>query len=166
MTDTNAPDITIKDHSERESLGAFLDKVTCAVWRPDRAGWEAKVLEQSPVLGPYLISGWRNKVPVSPNAIRLDLPEPRHTGPPRFSAPWNVILDALVAPLAIICAAGGSKAFLSLLKAWVEERKGRRVVVEHKGSRIEIQGGVSKKQVKELVRVFEETFQGSRIIKP
>ena len=80
--------------------------------------------------------------------------------------PRNVVLDGIAGSIALICAAGGAKVFLDPLKAWVEERKGRRVIIEHKGTRIEMQGGVSKKQVEEFVRVFEKSFGESRIIKP
>ena len=77
-------------------------------------------------------------------------------------------IDVLSDYIAIICAAGGVKWFLNLLKTWVEERKGRKIIITIGSTELEIFGGISEKKLKRVISLFEEKFGQSRntIIKP
>jgi hypothetical protein len=77
--------------------------------------------------------------------------------------PWA---HAMATAIASICAAGGIKMFVELLKAWVEERKGRKIRIKRGDLEIEVQGGVTKAQVDQLIKTFEKELGPSRIIIP
>jgi hypothetical protein len=79
---------------------------------------------------------------------------------------WDSILSSISESIAIVCAVGGSKALIGLLKSWVEERGGRKIRIKKGDIELEVQGGVSESHVKKLVQIFEEKFEESRIIKP
>lgn len=65
------------------------------------------------------------------------------------------------------CSAGGTKGIIDLLKAWVEERKGRCVRLRSGNSEVEIKGGVSKKQIEEATRAIEDLQSAKcRLIEP
>ena len=68
--------------------------------------------------------------------------------------------------VAIVCAAGGSKAFSDHLKTWVEERSGRKIRIRKGDIELEIQGGISEKKLKETIELFEESFGKSKVLSP
>jgi hypothetical protein len=149
-----------------ESIVSFLERNLCLFLNPQHPEWERNVLAQSPVLGPYLISGVRNKVSVDIDLIRLDIPDTRPAGSGILHCPWDAVLSSISVPIAIVCAAGASKAFIDLLRTWVEERKGRRIKIKRGDIEVEIQGGVSAKDIERVTEIFEEQFGKSRILEP
>jgi len=74
--------------------------------------------------------------------------------------------QAFATAITAICAAGGTKMVIELLKAWVEERKGRRIRIKKGDYEIEVQGGMTKAQVDQLIKTFEEKVRPSNIIIP
>jgi hypothetical protein len=63
-----------------------------------------------------------------------------------------------------LCAAGGLKWFIDLLKIWVEERKGRKIKIKHGNNELEIVGGVSEQQLKKVALFFEEEINKTKSI--
>jgi hypothetical protein len=116
------------------------------------------------LLAPYV---QQLSVPESPLPIvEFHIPDARDAANLRLDCPWDHLLDQLGHIVGVICAAGGSTAFLSLVKAWVEERKSRRIVIKKDGAQLELHGGVSKERLKETIELFESSFRESKILKP
>lgn len=128
----------------------------------DSTKWPPK--NMNPLLAPYIqqLSGLES----SPPLVEFHIPDPRDADNLRLDCPWDHMLNVLEHSVGIICAAGGSTAFLSLLKAWVEERKGRKIVIMKEGKQLELHGGVSRRRLKEVIELFENSFQDSKVLKP
>ena len=149
---------------EGAALLVFLAGITCATQRysPD---FDQAVLEQSPILGPYLLRGMRSTSDVDLFAIRLNL-LPASTTLNAMSGPVQELLGHISAPIAIACAAGGCKALVELLKTWVEDRKGRRIKIKIGDAEIEIQGGIDHAQIEQISELLVKRFSTPRIAKP
>src|SRR5437867_2512545 len=114
------------------SFASFLAQNTCIDLRitPDHPSWREMVLNYSPKLGEYLIEGLTNKnLNIHHNEIQVDIPEPlqpiRTHWHLHLSTNFHTIIESLNSSIAIIIAAGGAKAFVELLKLWVDAKKGR-----------------------------------------
>jgi hypothetical protein len=165
MSKTEEHAIVIADSStEASDLKSYLLRISCAGCSPGRANWEADALSQSPVLGKYFVSGIKNRVRTASDALRLELPQP--TQGIGFHPPAEMVFDYISVPLAIACAAGGCKVLVELIKAWVEDRKGRRVKFKTGDIELEIQGSISQEKTEQLIEMLEKKFTPSRLIEP
>lgn len=83
-----------------------------------------------------------------------------------LSGGYSELMQVLGASLTAVCAAGGAKMFIEILKVWLEERKGRRVKIKKGDIELEIQGGVSKEQVEQIIMLLDVRLTPSKIIQP
>ena len=139
-------------------FGCFLRKelgLSSTKWKPENV---------NSLIAPYIqdLSGDKSFLPF----IEFHIPDAREDSDLRLDCPWDHLLNELGAIVGMICAAGGGTAFLGLLKAWVEERKGRKIVIKKKGTQLELHSGVSKSKLKEVIELFDSSFQKSKILKP
>jgi hypothetical protein len=121
----------------------------------------------NPLIRPHLILGIKNHIDNTNQKIEIigippkqDIYNKRKISIP---IPWDVILSSLTASVGLICAAGGSKSLIDLLKIWVENKKSRKVKIKKGDIEIEINGDVSLKQLKNISNLFEETFHKPHI---
>ena len=121
---------------------------------------------------PSLVGTYSSRTPSSTRSITGIInisgipPASTEQWPTKLASSWQLILEQMGTSIALICAAGGTRALISLLKAWVDERRGRTLRVKQGDSELEIQGGMSLSQIEQLVAIFEKTFGKSKIIKP
>jgi len=158
--------IYIVDKSEDDGLRELLGHHLCPQLDRTSKSWERALLESSPLLAPYLIHGTAKAFPESPGAVRVYAPTSRTATLPRLGSQWEVLLRDVTVPLSIVCAAGGARALIDLLRVWVEERKGRCITFKYKDIEITLKGGVSTEDVERIVRLFEERFAPSKIVRP
>ena len=91
--------------------------------------------------------------------------------PMKFQFHWNYmhsttliqpnsvdLLRDISIPVGLVCLYGASRMFIDLLKAWVEERKGRKIRIRYGQTEIEIQGGVSEADLLPLRKILDEHF--------
>jgi hypothetical protein len=83
----------------------------------------------------------------------------------RSASRYYYTLHWLSEPLTVAFAAGGIKLLLELFKTWVEDRKGRKIRIKKGDIEIDLEGGVSKEQVEQALKILEEHFEESKIIK-
>ena len=162
---TNADEaILLQDLTADGSLRYFLETHLCSSLHPSAKDWKEAVLRQSPTLGPYILEG-ASQPPPRPDAVRLFIPTARSSTPMALRS-WDSVLSNLAVPIAIVCSAGASRSFLELIKAWVEERKGREIRIKHGDSEVVIKGGVSDRDFERAVALFEKHFRRPPILKP
>lgn len=159
----NQDKIIVKDNTGDGSFREFLEVHLCTFLDPGDSHWKEKVIEQSPSLAPYIIKGRGISNP--PDLLRLVIPNP-YTSTEMALRSWDLLLKSLSAPIALICSLGASKAFINLLKIWVEERKGREITIKRGELKIVIKGGVTQKQLNQVIEIFEKQFVHSKVIKP
>jgi len=155
MTENKGNPIEISGPSE---LGSFLSNelgLVSTKWKPENV---------NSLLAPYVkqLSAPESSLPI----VEFHIPDARDAGNLWLNCPWDHLLNQLGCIVGMICAAGGSTAFLTLLKAWVEERKGRKIVIKKNGTRLELHGGVSKAKLKEVIELFESSLRDFKILKP
>ena len=159
--------ITIEaSEDSSDEFTSFIGTLLPGINLRDLSEMEVALLSGSPILGPYVVQGMREHSPVDMDSLRVNLPDNRPTGPNVLHCPWDVILQGISLPIAIACASGASKAFIDLLKTWVEERKGHTIRIRRGNCEIELTGGVTDNDVQRAVDLFEDRFGKSRIIVP
>lgn len=88
-------------------------------------------------------------------SLNFDPEEVRHFG--------GISVDDIFSLLQIICTAlGGAKIVIELAKLWVEDRKGRKVIVKKGDVEIEIQGGISYDELQEKIELFKHLSKESQ----
>jgi len=127
--------------------------------------WVEYVANKRPTIGQYLLKGMRYSI-VTPDdffAISAPLPPMLFAEMPKpaqrvlsMCTTFDRMLLAIVRPLGIICAAGGTKAFFNMLKSWVNEKEGRKIIIKKGDTEIEIHGGVSDMQLNKGIEIFEK----------
>ena len=155
MTEKKANPIEISGPRE---FGSFLSSelgLSSTQWNRENA---------NSLLAPYVeqLSAPGSSLPI----VEFHIPDARDAGNLRLDCPWDHLLNQLGCIVGMICAAGGSTAFLTLLKAWVEERKGRKIVIKKEGTQLEVHGGVSNDKLKQVIDLFESSLRESKIVNP
>jgi hypothetical protein len=145
-------------------LGAFLEHIL-GLHLKEKDEWEQEIVTLSPI-GPYIVSGGSSKSLNVKSSIIIDTPDTRTSDRRSLHVSWDIVLEEIGQILAIVCAAGGSKALIDLLRAWVEERSGRKIRIKRGDVELEIQGRMSEKRIQEIINTFEKEFGESRILTP
>jgi hypothetical protein len=148
-----------------ENVLSYLENNLCVTLKPFSAKKKKEIIEQSPILGPYLIKGQEKVDDTSTNLIRLNICQSKLDGSSVVESPWGAIIDNISNSIAVVCAAGASKAFIELLKLWVNERKSRSIKIKEGNDEIEIKGGMSEKKIEKVIDMFERRFGKSMIFK-
>ena len=139
-------------------FAAFLSNelgLSMASWKPENVNSQ---------LAPYIRRLSAPESPLPP--VEFHIPDASDSASLRLNAPWDHYLDQLGHIVSAICAAGGSAAFSGLVKAWLEERKARRIVIKKDGVELELQGAVSKERLEEMIKMFEISPDESRTLEP
>jgi len=68
--------------------------------------------------------------------------------------------------ISTICAAGGVKLLVDLLKLWVTERQSRSISIKKGDVSIEISGPIDEARVQKLFDLLEEQTNSTQIFKP
>jgi hypothetical protein len=163
------PIVISHDGYETHNLRALLLKAAwLAIGENNVEDKEGRVL--SPDFETYIYKEKRESLSVHEGSICVQIPDSvdalNDITACRLIGIESELLRGICYAIAMGCAAGGTKALIDLLKAWVEERKGRRIKIKQGEVEIEIQGGMSQKRIKEMVDMFEAKFGKSRIIQP
>jgi hypothetical protein len=58
----------------------------------------------------------------------------------------------------MVCAAGGCKVVVELLRIWAQERKGRILRIRQGDPELELRGGLRNEDVEAIVRLFARRF--------
>jgi hypothetical protein len=91
----------------------------------------------------------------SPPPIYLAAPGFRRTTEAAWGPGAIEVLNAASSTIAALVATGGVKMVVDLIKAWVEERKGRRIRIAANGVEVEIAGGTSPEDIARAVSLLE-----------
>ena len=160
------PRIVLIYDSDDGAFLPFLQQHLCIGINATSPEAASEVLQSSRVLGPYLVAPPPKGHTPAPDAIRVYAPTPRTSTDPSLRCSWEAILQGVSLPIGLLCAAGGTKAFIELLKCWVEERKGRKIRIKRGDDEIVIEGGVNRRDVDHAIRLLETRFGKSKIIRP
>ena len=152
--------------SSDSDLGAFLETELGLLIQPKTDQWKRRIQKQSPTLAPYLITEIQNEISDENVYIFLNYRDFRVSSRKSLQVSWDLVLKEVGSIVTIICAAGGSKAFMDLLKSWVEKSRSRKIKIKKGDIELEIQGGISEKKLKETIELFEESFGESKILIP
>lgn len=147
--------------------GAFLDFLEKQLL--SKSSVSPQNLSQTTIpsgLKPYLLEGSNGNYTSFLNEICVFSKEPYTSTNPSLRCSWETLLKDVSVPIALVCAAGGSKAFIDLLKCWVEERKSRKIMIKEGDTEIVIEGSMSRKDIDRTIEIFEKHFGRSKILKP
>lgn len=142
----------------------FLRQISAADIEEEDPDWKAKVSSQSRLLGPVLVQNRSASGTTLPRSLKIDVGQDRE-GMGLYSVPSEV-LNTISTSLGLACAAGGYKILIDLIKAWVEERKGRVIKIKYGDAELEIRGGVKKADAEKVINLFRERFGDRRIMLP
>lgn len=155
----NTPLVIGDGSSASWDLLVYISQIIPIHLDPDVANWEEIVMERSPELGPYFIRSVKEKSSEKPAFIKLSAVEPEwmsEMGSHIFSPPSDMGLSGLGKAIALVCAAGGTEAFIGLLKTWIEEKQERTIIIKKDKLTLEVDNPVSQADQQRLVEIFEE----------
>lgn len=164
--------------SHTEEFAEFVERTACAAIFAPVAWSPADVtrIRAASSLGSYIEQGTARDEPTQLE-IRVELPPPTREAHFRLRGEafrfawaagwdWSAVLQWIGMGLTVGCAAGGSRALVGLLKAWVAERKGRKIKIRKGTTALEISGAVSTAKVDQIVDIFEKRLQKSSVRHP
>lgn len=144
-----------------ESAYELLQRATCVALlsQPLVENWEEKIHSQSPNLAPFLITGCREQSQLRRINIILKLPgaDTRQDGTSVDEA--NEKLKVTRLSVAMLLAGGGAKAFVDLLRTWVERRKNRGIRIRFGASEIDIDQRTSGEQLEEMAGILQRRIE-------
>ncbi len=169
-TDANSPTIEIGDNTDDmfELYGYIVDKAFPRIGRLSCFEDVVDTLYCSPIFKELISPENINNIDLScgiqlnfPNRDNIVLPWTEKGGlvksyiGPIDSSIWEPFSYVLAA----VCSAGGTKLLVELLKAYVDERKGRKIRIKRGEFELEINGGTPQKQIEEIFCLFEAKFK-------
>jgi hypothetical protein len=142
--------IHIVDDSENESVKVFLSDII------ETDNYTSETVAK---FKHYLTQGQSN-LDATCSHLKVHGKTPHTIKPHKLRSPDAI--DGLSASIAAACVYGASKYFVEILKIWVDERKGRKLRIIKGDKEIHIEGGVTKKKVKEIIRLIDSEFEKSK----
>ena len=127
--------------------------------------WASSMTESYPALGGYIVEANKANIKLTYQAkglVRLELPRPApgyyEHGVQVSLVDWDGMISGYELSLAMALVGGGSSAFATLLKGWVEEEPGRRSVrVMTYGSDFDVWASPDYR----LAKIFEDELRGT-----
>lgn len=128
------------------------------------AAWLEAIRRSPPKLATYLFRGLDDAPKLKECADCIRTSSNSDTPQAFVPDPWSIVLQSLNVPLALACFAGASKVLLEAIKLWVEDRKGRIVLIQCGDVKVEFRAGISPKDFERALAIFEAHFGKSRVL--